>query len=93
MENMQVEELARRFISGLPTALQGMRAELEANFRAVMQDAATRFDLTSRAEFDVQAKVLERSRERMAQLEARLQALEERVQQLQQPAPKVIPKD
>ena len=89
MENMQVEELARRFISGLPTALQGMRSELEANFRAVMQDAATRFDLTSRAEFDVQAKVLERSRERMAQLEARLNALEERVQQLQQPTPKV----
>jgi len=29
----------------------------------------------------------------MAQLEARLQALEERVQQLQQPTPKVIPKD
>lgn len=87
MENVQVEELARRFISGLPTAVQGMRAELEANFRAALQGAATRFDLASRSEFDVQSRVLERARERIAQLEARLQQLEERVQQLQPPHP------
>ena len=87
MENIQVEELARRFISGLPTALQGMRGELEANFRAALQGAATRFDLASRSEFDVQSRVLERARERIAQLEARLTQLEEQVRQLQPPHP------
>ena len=89
MEAPQMEEMARRFVAGLPAALEGMRADLEANFRAVLQSAAGRFDLTSRSEFDVQAKVLERSRERIAQLEARIGALEGRLQQLQQSLPPV----
>ena len=87
MDNMNVEEMARKFVSGLPAALSGMRAELEANFRAALQGAAGRFDLATRSEFDVQAKVLERSRQRIAQLEARLATLEERLEKLQQSAP------
>ncbi len=89
MEGIQMEEMARRFVAGLPAALDSMRADLEANFRAVLQGAAGRLDLTSRGEFDVQSKVLERSRERIAQLEARIGALEERLQQLQQSLPPV----
>jgi BMFP domain-containing protein YqiC len=89
MEGIQMEELARRFVAGLPTALDSMRADLEANFRAVLQSTAGRLDLTSRSEFDVQTNVLERSRERIAQLEARIGALEERLQQLQQSLPPV----
>jgi BMFP domain-containing protein YqiC len=89
MEGMQMDEMARRFVAGLPAALGSVRADLEANFRAVLQSAAGRLDLTSRSEFDVQSKVLERSRERIAQLEARIGALEERLQQLQQSLPPV----
>jgi BMFP domain-containing protein YqiC len=37
-----------------------MRAELRP-IRAALQGAAGHFDLTTRSEFDVQAKVLERS--------------------------------
>lgn len=85
MEPMQLEEMARRFVAGLPSALGSMRADLEANFRAVLQSAAGRLDLTSRAEFDVQSKVLARSRERIALLEARIEALEERLQALTPP--------
>jgi BMFP domain-containing protein YqiC len=83
MENMQLDELARRFIAGLPAAVSGMRAELEANFRTVLQGTASRFDLTSRSEFDVQAKVLERARARIAELEVRLGKLEQRLDALQ----------
>jgi ubiquinone biosynthesis accessory factor UbiK len=86
MDNASLEELARKFVAGLPAALSGMREELETNFRAALQSAAGRFDLATRSEFDVQAKVLERSRQRIAQLEARLAALEERLEQLQRPS-------
>ena len=86
MDNINIDEMARKFMSGLPAALSGMRAELEANFRAALQGAAGRFDLATRSEFDVQAKVLERSRQRIAQLEERLAALEDRLQKLQPPA-------
>ena len=86
MDNVNVDEMARKFVTGLPAALSSMRAELEANFRAALQGAAGRFDLATRSEFDVQAKVLERSRQRIAELEARLAALEERLEKLQAPA-------
>ena len=85
MDHLTVEEMARKFVSGLPATLSGMRAELEANFRAALQGAAGRFDLATRSEFDVQSKVLERSRERIAQLEARLAVLEDRLEKLQPP--------
>ena len=89
MDSTHIEEMVRKFVSGLPAALGSMRSELEANFRAVLQGTAGRFDLATRSEFDVQSKVLERSRERIAQLEARLALLEERLNQLQQSLPPV----
>jgi BMFP domain-containing protein YqiC len=85
MDPMNIEEMVRKFVSGLPSALTNMRAELEANFRAALQGAAGRFDLATRTEFDVQAKVLERSRQRIAQLEARLLELEQRLEKIQPP--------
>ena len=89
MDGAQIEEVARRFIAGLPAALGSMRAELEANFRAALQGVAGRFDLATRSEFEVQTKVLERSRQRIALLEARIDLLEQRLQQLQQSFPPV----
>lgn len=87
MDRLNIEEMARKFVSGLPSALSGMRAEVEANFRAALHGAASRFDLATRSEFDVQAKVLQRSRERIVQLETRLLALEERLEKLAPPPP------
>ena len=89
MEPTQMEDLARRFAAGLPSALGSMRADLESNFRAVLQGAAGRLDLSSRSEFDVQSKVLARSRERIVQLEARIGDLERRLLELEQSLPPV----
>jgi BMFP domain-containing protein YqiC len=87
VDSLNIEEMARKFVSGLPAALSSMRAELESNFRAALQGAAQRYDLATRSEFDVQAKVLERSRQRITELEARLAALEDRLEKLQASAP------
>ena len=89
MEPTQMEDLARRFAAGLPSALGSMRADLESNFRAVLQGAAGRLDLSSRSEFDVQSKVLARSRERIVQLEARIGDLERRLLEPEQSLPPV----
>jgi len=53
-----------------------MRRDLEQNFKAVLQSGLSRLDLVSRQEFDVQAGVLRRTREKLDALEARLTALE-----------------
>jgi ubiquinone biosynthesis accessory factor UbiK len=56
--------------------------DVEKNFRALMSSALARLDLVTREEFDVQAKVLARTREKLAALEARLEKLEQRFKDL-----------
>jgi hypothetical protein len=57
--------------------VQALRADIESNFKSVLQAGLSRLDLVTRQEFDVQAGVLARTREKLVALEARLQALEE----------------
>lgn len=72
-----LDDLARRLAESLPPGLTALRDDLEDNFRAVLQAGLARLDLVTRQEFDVQAGVLKRTRERLEQLDRRLEELEE----------------
>lgn len=72
-----IDELARRLADSLPGGLKALREDAEQNFRAVLQAGLTRLDLVTREEFDVQAAVLRRTREKLEALEARLAKLEQ----------------
>jgi len=50
--------------------------DLERNFRALLSSTFARLELVSREEYDIQAQVLARSREKLAALEARVAELE-----------------
>ncbi|HXE38044.1 MAG TPA: accessory factor UbiK family protein [Azonexus sp.] len=50
--------------------------DIEKNAKAVMSGVFAKLDLVTREEFDVQAEVLARSREKLKELEARVDALE-----------------
>jgi BMFP domain-containing protein YqiC len=75
-EKLDAENLLKRLMEDLPASLQAFRADLEAHAGRVLRDATRRLDLVSREEFDAQSRVLERSRELIGQLEARIAALE-----------------
>lgn len=51
-------------------------ADIEKNARALLSGFFAKLDLVSREEFDIQAQVLLRTREKIKALEARLDALE-----------------
>lgn len=68
----QLSERIRAFLANTPAA------DLERNIRVLLGGFFSRLDLVSREEFDVQAKVLARTREKLALLEARLAELERR---------------
>ncbi len=53
--------------------------DIEKNVRAMLSAGLARLDLVPRAEFDVQAQVLIKTREKLEALEARLAELEARV--------------
>jgi ubiquinone biosynthesis accessory factor UbiK len=50
--------------------------DLEKNARALLTSVFARLDLVTREEFDVQSDVLRRTREKLAQLEAKVAELE-----------------
>jgi hypothetical protein len=75
-DSSRLEDLAARLARALPPGLSALRAELEDNFRAILRANLDRFDLVSRERFEAQAEVL-------AKTEARLEALEQRLAQLE----------
>lgn len=76
LDPKQLDELARRFTDQLPSGLRDLQQEVEKNVRIAAQSAFNRMELVTREEFDAQAKVLARTRERLEALEARIDALE-----------------
>lgn len=50
--------------------------DIEKNAKAMMSGVFAKFDLVTREEFDVQAQVLARTREKLQALEARVDVLE-----------------
>jgi BMFP domain-containing protein YqiC len=50
--------------------------DIEKNAKAMMSGVFAKLDLVTREEFDVQAQVLARTREKLQALEARVDALE-----------------
>ena len=76
MESFRIDEIARKLRESLPPAIHTVQKDLENNFRAVLRSTLGKLDVVTREEFDTQTKVLERTRARLEQLEARVQALE-----------------
>ena len=70
------DDLAKRLAEAMPPQLAALRADLEANFKSVLQAGLAKLDLVTRQDFDVQAGVLARTREKLGGLEQRLAALE-----------------
>ena len=72
-----LNDLARRLAESLPSSLQQAKADLERNFRAVLEAGLRRMDLVSREEFEAQSALLKRTREKLDELAARADRLEQ----------------
>jgi ubiquinone biosynthesis accessory factor UbiK len=75
MNDKLLSELSARLAA---LAASNPAKDLEKNFRGLLAGAFGRLDLVSREEYEVQAQVLARARERLAALEARVAELEAR---------------
>lgn len=78
MTRSPFDDIAERLGQLLPEGAREMRADFERNARTVLQSALARMELVTREEFDVQADVLARTRERLEAMEARVAELERR---------------
>lgn len=76
LDSKILDDLAKKLADSVPAGLRDLKADAEKNFRAVLQGVFAKLDLVTREEFDVQAAVLARTRQRLEELAARLQELE-----------------
>ena len=68
-----LDELAKR----IGRAIEASPAkDVEKNVKALLSSALAKLDVVPRAEFDVQAKVLARTREKLEALEAKVAEIE-----------------
>jgi len=71
-ESTPIEALAHRLFMTLPESLQNLEQDIQQKFKQILSTAFSTMNLVTREEFDVQTKVLARTREKIEQLEARL---------------------
>lgn len=64
----------------------GFKDEVENGVKAAVQSALSRMDMVNRDEFDAQAAVLQRTRQRVEQLEQQLNALSAQLEALENKA-------
>jgi len=72
----KIEQIARQVQDSLPQGIRNLGDDVEKKIRQVLQAQLSRMELVNRDEFDVQTQVLVRTREKLALLEKRLEALE-----------------
>lgn len=71
----QLEDLAKKLYSALPSGFKAMEDEIQQQFKDILESGLTRMNLVTREEFDVQVKVLTRTREKIDTLQAQLNEL------------------
>ena len=76
---MEKPHLANGFLARINEVIANSPAkDVEKNVRALLNQGFAKLDLVTREEFDVQAQLLERTRQKLDALEARVAALEAR---------------
>ena len=75
----KIEEMARQIHNALPPGIKSLGEEVDKKVKQVLQSQLNRLDMVSREEFEVQTKVLLRTREKLTALEEKLAQLEQQL--------------
>lgn len=75
----KIEEMARQIHNALPPGIKSLGEEVDKKVKQVLQSQLNKLDMVSREEFEVQTKVLLRTREKLTALEDKLAQLEQRL--------------
>ena len=76
MDKNIINDLAGKLADAVPGDLNELRNDVESNFRTLLQNRLEKLDLVTREEFDIQRKILERTREKLERLETELEELQ-----------------
>ncbi|GGB44521.1 hypothetical protein GCM10011502_17290 [Oceanisphaera marina] len=83
LDPKKLEDIAKQIQNSLPSGIKNMGEEAEKRIRTVLQAQLGKLDMVTREEFDVQTKVLLRTREKLNDMEAKLALLERKLTDVQ----------
>ena len=75
MQPHQINQLAEKIESLLPPGLKQVKQDFDEKLKKLLQQQLSEMDFVSREEFDIQRKVLARTREKLQPLEQRIEQL------------------
>ena len=76
IDNQTINRLSEKINELLPAGLQQVKTDFDARLKSLLQQQLANYEMVSREEFDIQTRVLERTREKLEIIEARLKELE-----------------
>ncbi|NIM74756.1 MAG: accessory factor UbiK family protein [Gammaproteobacteria bacterium] len=77
IDNQTLNRLSDRIAELLPPGLQQVKSDFDARLKRLLQEQLAHYEMVSREEFDLQARVLARTREKLEAMEARIAELEQ----------------
>lgn len=72
----KIEDIAKQVSEAIPPGLKNIASDIEDKTKTVIQRKLSELDVVTREEFDVQTQVLLKTREKLAELESKVQQLE-----------------
>jgi len=79
MDPKILDDISRRLAAALPPGITTLKDDLEKNIRAALDGIIGNMNLVTRQEFEVQQKVLERTRLKLEALDKQLKELEKNI--------------
>ncbi len=76
--NPALDELTKRISSLIPGDVKHLQGDIENNVHSLLQATLSKMNLVTREEFDIQSAVLQRTREKLEQLEKQVEQLQEK---------------
>jgi len=76
LDNQTISRLSDKINALLPPGLQQAKADFDARLKTLLQQQLSEFEFVSREEFDIQSRVLQRTRSKLEALEDKLKHME-----------------
>ena len=81
LDNQTINRLSDKINQLLPPGMQQVKSDFDARLKTLLQQQLAQLEFVSREEFDIQARVLQRTRAKLESLEEKLRDLEQTLTQ------------
>jgi len=81
LDNQTINRLSDKINQLLPPGMQQAKSDFDERLKTLLQQQLTQLEFVSREEFDIQARVLQRTRAKLETLEEKLRHLEQTLTQ------------